>query len=103
MTDRSEPRPVSPEQPAVVPQHEPSGDSAARAEPILLDVSLATAVLDCLGALALFATVAAVSGARGGAVVTSAVGVYVLTGRMLRARRTRLAEQPQRRSAALGQ
>lgn len=103
MTDRNELRPVSVGQPAVVPRHEPSGDSAARAEPILLDLPLATVVLDGLGALALFATVAAVSGVREGAVATSTVGVYVLTGRMLRARRARLAERPQRPSAALGQ
>ncbi|MDV6263985.1 hypothetical protein [Rhodococcoides yunnanense] len=69
------------------------------AEPILLEVPLVAFVLDGLGALALFSTVAAVSGVLEGAVVTSAVGVYVLSARMLRSRRARLAEHHPHRSA----
>lgn len=96
VTENNELHPVSPGQPTVLPRHEPGGNLAARAE-ATLDVPLAAVVLDGLGVLALFATVAAVSGVREGAVVTSTVGVDRLTGRMLRARRAR------RQSATLGQ
>lgn len=64
---------------------------------------VAAVVLDGLGVLALFATVAAVSGIREGAVVTSTAGVYVLAGRVLRPRRASLAEQSRRPSATPGQ
>lgn len=87
MRDRAPPPPV--EQPAEVSRVELTANPAP-ANPILLDLPVVAVVIDGLGVLALFVTVVAVSGVREGALVTSAVGVYVLAARMMRFRRSRL-------------